>query len=119
MAWVENRTWVLEQGRDNPQGFRLWADAAKTTLWPFTGYDINASISDEAGRNVYPITVEADPATGIVRLIAMEATVAQLRPTKSYRYDCLMVAPGATIADDSFLVNGPIVIAKRSTRRDP
>lgn len=119
MAWTENRAWVLEQGRDNPRSFKLWADSAKTQPWVFTGYDINASISDESGRNVYPLTVEADAAAGTVRLIALEATLAQLKPSKIYRYDCLMVAPGALLADDPFLVAGPVTIAKRSSRRDP
>ena len=119
MAWVEGRTWELEQGRDNPLSFRLWADTAKTTPWIFTGYDVNATISDASGRNVYPVTVEADAALGTVRLIALEATVAQLRPGKAYRYDCLMVAPGSTVADDHCLATGPVTVALRTTRRDP
>lgn len=119
MAWVTGRTWELEQGRDNPLSFKLWADAAKTTPWSFVGFDVNATISDASGRNVYPVTVEADSTLGTVRLIALEATVAQLRPGKTYRYDCLMVAPGSAIADDSFLATGPAVVALRTTRRDP
>jgi hypothetical protein len=119
VAWVEGRTWELEQGRDNPFWFTLWADTAKTRPWVFTGYDVNATISDASGRNVYPVTVEADAALGTVRLIALEATVAQLRPGKAYRYDCLMVAPGASLGDDPFLAAGPAIVAIRSTRRDP
>lgn len=118
MAWVTGKTWELEQGRDNPLSFRLWADAAKTTPWVFTGYDVNATISDMSGRNVYPVTVETDPTLGTVRLIALEATVAQLKPGKAYRYDCLLVAPGGLVADDPFLAAGPAVVALRTTRRD-
>ena len=119
MAWVTGRTWELEQGRDNPLSFRLWADAARTTPWSFVGYDVNATISDASGRNVYPVTVETDSTLGTVRLIALESTVALLRPGKAYRYDCLMVAPGAAVADDSFLAVGPASVALRTTRRDP
>jgi hypothetical protein len=119
MAWVEGKTWELEQGRDNPLSFRLWADTAKTTPWVFTGYDVNATISDITGRHVYPVTVEADAALGTVRLIALEATVALLRPGRAYRYDCLMVAPGGLLADDPFLAAGPASVFIRSTRRDP
>ena len=42
-----------------------------------------------------------------------------VEPGKAYRYDCLMVAPGSAIADDSFLATGPAVVALRTTRRDP
>lgn len=119
MAWLEDKPWRLEQGIDNLLSFQLWADTGKTQPWVFTGYDVNATISDESGRNVYPLTVQADANAGTVRLIALEATVAQLKPGRQYRYDCLMVAPGSTLADDSFLVAGPSTIAKRSTRRDP
>lgn len=119
MAWVTGRTWELEQGRDNPLSFKLWADIAKTQPWVFTGYDINATISDMSGRNVYPVTVEADAALGTVRLIALEATVALLKPSRAYRYDCLMVAPGGVLADDPFLAAGPAIVALRTTRRDP
>ena len=119
MAWVEDETWELEQGVDGLLTFELFADDAATTVWPFTGYDVNATISDLSGRTIYPVTVDADPAAGTVRLIALEATDAQLRPGRPYRYDCLMVAPGATLADDPFLAAGPVTVAKRSSRRDP
>lgn len=119
MAWVEDETWELEQGVDGLLTFELFADDAETTPWVFAGYDVNAAISDVSGRTVYPVTVDADPAAGTVRLIALEATVAQLRPGRPYRYDCLMVAPGATLADDQFLVAGTVTVAKRSSRRDP
>ena len=88
MAWVEDETWELEQGVDGLLTFELFADDAATTVWPFTGYDVNATISDLSGRTVYPVTVDANPAAGTVRLIALEATVAQLRPGRPYRYDC-------------------------------
>lgn len=119
MAWVEDETWVLEQGVDGLLTFELFADEAETTPWQFTGYDVNATIADLSGRTVYPVTVDANPATGTVRLIALEATVAQLRPGRPYRYDCLMVAPGATLADDQFLAAGTVTVAKRSSQRDP
>lgn len=119
MAWVEGRTWQLEQGRDNDRSYKLWGDAAKTTPWQFVGYDINATISDARGRKVYPLTVESDATAGTVRIIALESTVALLTPGKSYRFDCLMVAPGGLTADDTFLEAGTSVVAIRSSRRDP
>ena len=119
MAWVEGRTWNMEQGIDGLLEFRMFSDAAKTTPWLFTGYDVNATISDISGRHTYPVTVDANADTGIVRLIALEATVELFRPGRPYRYDCIMVAPGFSLADDHFLAAGPVVVAKRSSRRDP
>lgn len=119
MAWVEGETWELEQGIDGLLSFELYSNDAATTPWLFTGYDVNATISDVRGRTIWPLTVAADPSTGKVDLIAPEATVAQLRVGRPYRYDCIMVAPGGTAADDHFLAAGPVTVALRSSRRDP
>lgn len=118
MAWVEGETWEMEQGRDALLTLELYSDSAGTTPWPFTGFDINATVSDEKGRNVYLVTVDSNAATGEVRLILPEATVNSLRVGKAYRYDCLLVAPGAVAADDHFLAAGPLTVALRTSRRD-
>jgi hypothetical protein len=119
MAWVEGETWEMEQGLDALLELRLFSNSAATTAWPFTGWDVNATVSDEKGRTLYPVTVDASPSTGIVRLIFPEALVNSLRVGKTYRYDCLMVAPGAAAADDHCLATGPVTVALRTTRRDP
>jgi hypothetical protein len=119
MAWVEGETWEMEQGLDALLELRLFSNSAATTPWPFTGWDVNATVSDEKGRTLYPVTVNASPSTGIVRLILPEVLVNSLRTNKTYRYDCLMVAPGSTAADDHCLATGPVTVALRTTRRDP
>lgn len=118
MAWVEGETWAMEQGRDALLTLELYSNSTGTTPWPFTGFDVNATVSDEKGRNIYPVVVDANPETGVVRLILPEATVNSLRVGKVYRYDCLLVAPGAVAADDHFLAAGPVTVALRTTRRD-
>lgn len=119
MAWVEGETWPMEQGCDALLTLELYSNSAGTTPWPFTGFDINATVSDEKGRTVYPVTVDADPADGIVRLIFPEALVNSLRVGKTYRYDALLVAPGVELADDHFLATGPVTVSLRTSRRDP
>lgn len=118
MAWVEGETWEMEQGIDALLELRLFSNSAGTTAWPFTGWDVNATVSDEKGRTVYPVTVDASPSAGIVRLVFPEALVNGLRVGKAYRYDCLMVAPGSVVADDHHLAAGPVTVALRTTRRD-
>lgn len=119
MAWVEGETWAMEQGLDALLELQLFSNSAGTVAWPFTGWDVNATVSDEKGRTLYPVTVDLNPAGGIVRLILPEAIVNSLRTSKTYRYDCLMVAPGAVAADDHYLATGPVTVALRTTRRDP
>jgi len=118
MAWVEGETWEMEQGVDALKVFELFSDTAQTTAWPFVGWGVNATISDKKARFVYPVTVETAPEEGRVRLILPEAAVNDLRVGGVYRYDCLMVPPGSTAADDHFLATGPVTVALRSTRRD-
>lgn len=118
MAWIEDETWAMEQGIDALIEFRIWEDTAKTEPWDFTGWDVNATVSDERARQVWPVTVDADPAGGVVRLIFPKALVNGLRVGRVYRYDCLMVAPGVESADDHVLAAGPVTVALRSTRRD-
>lgn len=119
MAWVEGETWQMEQGVDALKVFELFSNTAQTTPFVFTGWDVNATVSDERGRTVYPVTVETQPANGVVRLIFPEVLVNTLKTSGEYRYDCLMVPPGALAADDHFLATGPVTVALRTSRRDP
>jgi hypothetical protein len=119
MAWVENETWEMEQGIDATVFYELFFDDAQTIPWNFVGWDVNATVSDTKARTIYTVTVETNPIQGLVRLILPEATVNTLKVGGAYRYDCLMVAPGNTQADDDFLVTGPVTVALRSSRRDP
>lgn len=118
MAWVEDEPWVMEQGTDALKVFELFSDAEQTEAFVFTGWDVNATVSDEAGRVVFAVTVETDPEGGEVRLILPEAIVNSLRLGRPYRYDCLMVPPGADPADDHYLATGPVTVELRTTRRD-
>lgn len=119
MAWVENETWAMEQGIDALLELHLFSDDAGTEPWPFVGWDVNATVSDERGRNVKTVVVEANALTGVVRLILPEASVNTLSPRKAYRYDCIMVAPTTALADDHHLAAGPVTVALRTSRRDP
>lgn len=118
MAWVEGETWAAEQGTDALKVFELFSDAAQTHPWVFTGWDVNATVSDDKGRTVYTVTVGTDPENGRVELILPEAIVNTLKVGGAYRYDCLMVPPGAEPADDHYLATGPFTVALRTTRRD-
>lgn len=119
MAWIEGEPWAAEQGIDALKVFELFSNAAQTTPWQFVGWDVNATVSDERARIVYTVTVDASPTLGRVRLILPEAIVNSLKVGGAYRYDCLLVPPGATAADDHFLATGPFTVSLRSTRRDP
>ena len=118
MAWVEGETWAMEQGIDALKVFELFSDSAQTTPWQFVGWDVNATVSDERGRSVWPVTVETEPTEGRVRLVFPEAAVEELKVGGAYRYDCLMVPPGATEADDHYLATGAVTVALRTSRRD-
>ena len=118
MAWVTGETWAMEQGIDALKVFELYSNTAQTTPFNFTGWDVNATVSDEKGRTTFAVTVETVPASGVVRLILPEATVNTLKVGGSYRYDCLMVPPGVTVADDHYLATGPVTVALRTSRRD-
>lgn len=119
MAWVENEPWRMEQGIDALFELHLFEDQAGTQPWPFVGWSVIATVSDARGRLLYPVTVDANETSGIVRLILPEAFVNTLRATRRYRYDCLMVAPGNAAADDHHLAAGPATVALRTTRRNP
>jgi hypothetical protein len=119
MAWVTGHTWEMEQGIDALLTLELYEDTAGTEPWLFPGWDVNATVSDVKGRVVWPVTVETDPfEPGVVRLVFPEASVNALKVGRTYRYDCLMVAPGAAIADDHVLAAGPVTVALRTSRRD-
>jgi len=118
VAWVENEPWDLEQGIDGVKIFHLFSNTAQTEAWPFVGFDVNATISDDKGRNIIPVTVDANPAQGTIRLIFPEAQVNQLKVGGAYRYDVLLVPQDTLPANDHFLATGPVTVALRTTRRD-
>jgi hypothetical protein len=118
MAWIEDEIWEMEQGKDALKVFELFSNTAQTEPWQFVGSDINATISDERGRTIYPVTVDASPTLGRIRLILPEVIVNSLKVGGLYRYDCLIVSPGATAADDHFVAAGPATVALRTSRRD-
>jgi hypothetical protein len=117
MAWVTGHTWEMEQGIDALLTLELYEDTAGTEPWIFPGWDVNATVSDVKGRTVWPVTANADAEAGVVRLVFPEASVNALKVGRTYRYDCLMVAPGAAIADDHVLATGPVTVALRTSRR--
>ncbi len=119
MAWVENEPWEVEQGIDALKVFQLFEDIQQTIPWQFIGWDVNATISNLNGSNSQAITTQTTPNLGKVSLIIPEAVVNTLRAGGSYRYDCLLVAPGSLVADDAVLATGPLIVALRTTRRDP
>lgn len=118
MAWVEGESWELEQGIDGLKVFELFSDAAQVTPWQFVGWDVNATISDEKGRSVFAVVIDAQPTEGRVKLIAPETLVNGLKVGGNYRYDVLMVPPGVAVADDHYLATGPVSVALRTSRRD-
>lgn len=118
MAWVTGHTWEMEQGIDALLTLELYEDTAATEPWIFPGWDITATISDEKGRTVWPVTVDAAAEAGVVRLVFPEAAVNALKVGRTYRYDCLMVAPGTAVADDHVLATGLVTVALRTSRRD-
>jgi len=118
MAWIEDEPWEMEQGIDALKVFELFSNTAQTVPWQFVGWDVNATISDDRGKTIYAVTVDAAPTLGRIRLILPEATVNSLKVGGAYRYDCLMVPPGVTAADDHFVATGPVTVALRTTRRD-
>lgn len=117
MAWVEGQTWEMEQGRDATLEFHL--EDGLGNAWPFIGWDINATLSDDKASAIWPVSVSTMPVEGIVKLIFPEDMVNSLRVGKPYRYDCLMTAPGTSVGDDHYLAAGLVMVALRTTRRDP
>jgi hypothetical protein len=118
MAWV-TKTWEMEQGKDALLPLRFWQDSAKTQPWPFIGWDVNATVSDTRGRNIWPVTIRATPESGLLDLIFPEDLVNALKASRAYRYDCGGWPPGSTAADDHFLAAGSVTVALRTSRRDP
>lgn len=119
MAWIDDEPWGLEQGVDGVKIFELYEDTEQTIPWQFVGWDINATLSDEKGGSIVPLTVDAEPSLGIVKLIIPEAQVNAMKPGKVFRYDALLVSPGGLATDDHFLVAGTVSVSLRTTRRDP
>jgi hypothetical protein len=119
MAWVEGQTVTLEQGLDGLVTFELFANTALTQPWPFPSWDVNAVLSDEKQRSSYTLITIVDALTGIIKVIIPEAIVNNLKTTKTWFLDVLMVAPGNTQADDHHLAYLPVTVAARPARRDP
>lgn len=107
----------MEQGIPGILELRIFSDEAATTPWSLAGWEVKASISDIAGNTLFDFVPVVDAANGIVKLFLPEATVNQLSPERSYRYDALMVAPGGAPENDAFLATGPVLVSLRSTRR--
>jgi hypothetical protein len=116
MAWIEDEPWPIEQGIDAVKIFELVDDEGDP--WPFDNWDVNATISDPEWGTIYAVTVSVDYQNSIINLILPESIVNTLQPGRSYTYDCLLVAPGDTVADDYFLATGPVTVALRTSRRD-
>jgi hypothetical protein len=118
MAWVEGKTWELEQGIDGRLELKLWANTAKTNPWVFTGWTIYGFVSDAKRSEIYPLNLdESDPATGSLVAILPEATVNGLKVGKDWFYDLLGIAPGSEPADDHHIAYGPAVPTFRPARR--
>ena len=118
MAWIEGETWEMEQGIDAALSFELYSDDEGTQEWSFTGWDVNASVSDPRTRTIYPVTTVTTPSDGKLTLIFPAQLVNNLSTSKTYQYDAVLIAPGNVDADDHFLVTGPVTVEVRSSRKD-
>jgi hypothetical protein len=118
MAWVEGKTWELEQGIDARLELKLWADTGKTTPWTFTGWTLYGFVSDAKRSEIYPLNLSSSSgSTGSIIAILPEATVNSLKVGKDWFYDILAVAPGSDLADDHHIAYGPAVPTFRPARR--
>ena len=118
MAWVEGKTWELEQGIDARLGLKLWANTAKTADFPLTGWTLYGFVSDAKRSEIYPLDLSSsNAATGSVVAILPEATVNALKIGRSYVYNILAVAPGSQPADDHHIAFGAAVPTFRPARR--
>jgi hypothetical protein len=118
MAWVEGKTWEMEQGVDARLELKLWANTAKTTPFIFTGWTIYGFVSDTKRSLIYPLDLsESDSAAGSLVAILPEATVNSLKVGKEWVYNILAVAPGSEPADDVHVAFGPAVPTFRPARR--
>ncbi len=118
MAWVEGKTWEMEQGVDARLELKLWANTAKTTPFIFTGWTIYGFVSDTKRSLIYQLDLsESDSAAGSLVAILPEATVNSLKVGKEWVYNILAVAPGNEPADDVHVAFGPAVPTFRPARR--
>jgi len=118
MAWVEGKTWELEQGIDARLPLRLWANTARTAPFVFTGWALYGFVSDTKRSEIHALDLsESDPATGSLVAILPEATVNGLKVSKEWVYNILGVAPGTEPADDDHFAFGPAVPTFRPARR--
>lgn len=114
MAWVEDKTWIIEQGAPAPMIFDCWANQAKTQPFLFTGWDINATVYDERGRQLYPCGVAVS--SGRVSLSITDEQSEELKPGKTYFYDAIAVPPAN--AQKYFFAQGPVTVELRKSRED-
>lgn len=118
MAWVEDKTWEMEQGKDARFELKLWANTAKTTAWLFTGWTLFGLVSDTKRSEIYALDLSSsNAATGNIVAILPEATVNGLKIGRSYVYNILAVAPGNQPADDHHIAFGSAVPTFRPARR--
>jgi hypothetical protein len=118
MAWVEGKTWELEQGKDARFELKLWENTAKTSPWVFTGWTLYGLVSDAKRSEIYPLDLSSsNAATGSVVAILPEATVNALKIGRSYVYNILAVAPGSQPADDHHVAFGTALPTFRPARR--
>lgn len=115
MAWVEGKTWEIEQGAPAPFTLRCWSDTAKTAPYSFTGWDINATIYDERGRQLYPCIVSISGADISINITDEQSE--DLKPGKTYFFDALGVPPGN--AQKHFIAAGNVDVQLRKSREDP
>lgn len=118
MAWVEGKTWEMEQGIDARLEMKLWANTAKTTPWAFTGWTLYGFVSDAKRSEIHALDLsESNAATGVIVAVLPEATVNSLKVGKEWVYNILAVAPGIEAADDHHIAFGPAVPTFRPARR--
>jgi hypothetical protein len=118
VAWDESTEPIVwEQGLDASLLIEMFGNTGMTTPWPFPGWDVNSVLSD--GRTIHTLTTIVDAIAGTIRVIAPEALVNSLKPTKTWHLNVLMVAPGNVQADDHHVLYRPVTLAARPARRDP
>jgi len=118
MAWVEGKTWEMEQGIDARMELKMWEDTAKTTPWTFTNWTLYGFVSDAKRSEIYQLDLsESNASTGSIVAILPEATVNGLKVGKGWVYNILAVAPGSELADDVHVAFGPAVPTFRPARR--
>ena len=120
MAWVQDEPWDMEQGLPALKIFQFFEDQEQLIPWPGLALaEVRGTLSDLKGKEVHPLVIETDSDLGIVKLKLHESIVNSLKLGPNfYRYDCLWIPPTPLVdSDDNFLVEGPVNIILRTTRR--